>query len=161
MTCPHCTDLLQAYERRCADLEEQNAWLRRELGYRHSDATIGLLSDALRRGKYGGRVSCAKMLATLYGAGGNVVSKWQLMDATSDLSFEDERDSSIVKVWITHIRSALGFDAIENVWGKGYRLSPSGMAKVSAVLGAESKAPPTGQGEGLTSALHVMLRPGE
>jgi len=40
-----------------------------------------------------------------------------------------------MKVMICHLRGALGADSVETIRGHGYRLTPSGRAKIAAALG--------------------------
>jgi hypothetical protein len=46
----------------------------------------------------------------------------------------EDRMPDISKVWVCSARKALGHDSIENVWGKGYRMTPAGIARVRAIV---------------------------
>jgi hypothetical protein len=37
-------------------------------------------------------------------------------------------------VYVCRLRKALGFDAIETVWGLGFRLAPRGRARIEAKI---------------------------
>jgi DNA-binding winged helix-turn-helix (wHTH) protein len=125
---------------RCAELEEEIAYLKGELGIR-ADAEV---VDRIRRGlltvriaNSGGKHQAAECLAALYAAKGRTVSPWNLMSAVPGPSrLGENRTPNIVTVWIHMCRRLLGREAIENVYGKGYRLTPAGMARVTALIRA-------------------------
>lgn len=114
---------------RCAELEEQVAWLKSELGMRPAVSATYALARALRI-----TPGVAKMLAALHSAKGNFLSTYRLLDVTATPGREDERDPNLVKVGVWRIRQAMGRGAIITCYGKGYQLSDEGMAKVSAIL---------------------------
>lgn len=116
---------------RCAELEEEVAYLKSELGLRRLPTDI----DRLRR-HFGLANGDAELLHALYAAKGRVVTRMQCMDATSSRPDreDDDRDLKMIDVRICRIRKPLGKDAILNVWSTGYRLSPEGIARVGAAI---------------------------
>jgi hypothetical protein len=54
----------------------------------------------------------------------------------------DEKDKMLIRVHIAHLRKKLADYGItiENVWGDGYRLTPTSLSEVrAAIAGAESE----------------------
>lgn len=112
---------------RCADLEEEIAYLKSELGLRDDADQI----EALREGLDVATAE-AHFLRALYNAKGRTVSHMALLDAIP--ARMPDRDHSIVKVYASRVRARLGPGSIENIWGVGYRLSEEALIRVSAVL---------------------------
>lgn len=125
---------------RCEELEERVAWLEGELGIqRVADHVLALrqvLDVALREqgAQRRGRNQSAELVMALYRANGRPLSRYQLLDAIPSPTGR-ERDAKIVDVWVCIARKGIGADAIENVWGRGYRLSQAGIARVAEALG--------------------------
>lgn len=119
----------EALRDRVAELESELG-LRRQAELMHALALVGReLSD--RRAP-----SASRILAALYAAKGRPVSTDNLMRAAPNKGYhEDERLRNIVSVYVYYLRKALGKDAIETVYGFGYRLSAKGMAQAAAMLG--------------------------
>ena len=128
MTCPHC-----------AEKDERIAWLESELGLQRSANEMGMMREAFPVRPMG--ASCTglafSVILALYHAKGTTLSVYQLMERIPPKSnHEDDRIPHGVAVWVYRARQILGDrDAIENVWGRGYRLSEEAMARVRAVLG--------------------------
>jgi DNA-binding response OmpR family regulator len=116
---------------RCQELEEEVAWLKGELGLRLDADKIAVLSNA-----FGFSPNQTKMALTLLASNGRPVTRIQLDEA---MPGAPERSYSYVSVYVSHIRQALGFDAIETVWGQGYRLTPAGAEKIRAALAPTQK----------------------
>jgi DNA-binding response OmpR family regulator len=74
----------------------------------------------------------ARILACLYTANGETVTYDDLIFASSDRPYDVYIE--VVKVQVYHLRKGLGFFAIENERGQGYRLSAKGLAKVRAAI---------------------------
>lgn len=123
---------------RCADLEERVAWLESELGLQSRADRLGRLRDALHKAK--GSTRCGsggatRLLLALYAAKGKPVSRFGLMEASPPANGEeDERDTKILDVWVCHARKLVGRDGIRNVYGFGFRLTETGMARVASIL---------------------------
>lgn len=121
---------------RCADLEEQVAYLRSELGFQaDNEAYRKLRSYLVYRQSRVGRASAVRVVLALYGAKGRTLTRDQLLDAVPPRSGEeDERQLKTIDVWVCFARRALGKAAIESVWGRGYRLTEAGMAAVAGIM---------------------------
>lgn len=120
---------------RCEELEERVAWLESELGLQVSADLV----DRIRRGLGGiGQQSkangTARLIAALYAANGRPMTRWQLLDAIPSRAGNEERNANIISVWVSFARKKLGPNAIHNAWDVGYRLTPEGMARISAIL---------------------------
>lgn len=119
---------------RCPELEERIAWLESELGVQqaadmHQRLRRGLGHSAPRAN------GATRLISVLYAAHGRPLSYCQLLEGIPpQAGGDDERDSKIVAVWVSHARKALGRGLIETCWGYGYRLSDDGMARVAAIL---------------------------
>jgi DNA-binding response OmpR family regulator len=121
---------------RCEELEEQVAYLKSELGLSNDVET----SDRLRRAMRGtyrpthASGACGLVLA-LYAAKGRLRAKWSLMEAIPPRNGgDDDRNPKIIDVYVSCARKGLGHDAIETVWGRGYRMTDVGMERVRAIL---------------------------
>ena len=116
-----------AYKIEC--LEEKVAYLEAELG----------LSDSIQlemkmRSAFALMPTDAKVLATFYSArAGRPLTREHLDDIISTFSCR-EHETKVVEVYICRIRKILGYASIENIWGRGYRLSPEGREKVSSAI---------------------------
>lgn len=120
---------------RCDDLEEQVAYLKSELGLQERADAI----EKIRRlmgsaATSNGRASVSRMILALYAAHGRPMNKYQIMDAVPSPTDKD-RDAKIVDVWVCLARKRLGRDAVLNVWGNGYQLSPEAMERIALLLG--------------------------
>lgn len=130
---------------RCEELEAEIAYLKGEAG---EAARLDEL-DRLRRGivhlqtrNKVGRRGTALLIMALYRANGRSLSSLQILEQIppQDHAVDDDRRTNLVSVWVCWARKSLGSDAIENAWGRGYRLSPAGMARVAEILSPTSVA---------------------
>lgn len=127
---------------RCEELEEEVAYYKSELGENISADCVDTIRAAMRKGGKWARGCAATMVLALYRAGGKPLSKWQSLQAVPPKAVgEDERDPKIVDVWVWQARQCLGAEIIENVWGRGYRLSAFGMDLVGRLLGEIAPIP--------------------
>ncbi len=118
---------------RIAELEEENAWLRSELGLVVDGDQLATL-----RKTYEMATGAACLVLALYRAKGRLLNKLQLHEAIPAIwKDHDERCVKIVDVRICHARKGVGRDAIETICGQGYGLTPEGMEKVRAALGEQ------------------------
>lgn len=82
-----------------------------------------------------------QVLAALYGAN-RPLSVYALLGAVPPMrvvrkdapAFADMRETSNTRVWIKHLRDALGKDAIRTVRLEGYELTAEGRRKVTSLL---------------------------
>jgi DNA-binding response OmpR family regulator len=111
------------------ELEEEVAFLRSELGWSLRETDLELLVAA-----YPMRKSSARLVMALYRVAPRLLSVWQL-DRIVEATQSEDRDPKIINVMIHFARRGMGADAIKNVWGQGYRLTPHGIALVDAALG--------------------------
>lgn len=118
MTCPHCEDK-----------DDRIAWLESELGLQRTESEI----DALRMA-FGLTPQQSEIVRALYHAKGRTVSKLQLWDACPPVTAGEDRVPEILNVHVCKIRNILGRDVIHTSWGRGYALTPAGMAKVAPIL---------------------------
>ena len=126
---------------RCAELEERIAFLESELGLT-KDAT--LLAEI--RTRFGLTAGEATLLQVLYQSpAGRVARNWTLLEQLPPKEGGPDRGLKIVDVYICKLRKSIGKDAIETVWGEGYRLTPDARLKLSALLKPEA-APSTEDG---------------
>lgn len=115
---------------RIAELEEENAWLRSELGLIQGADRLATV-----RRTFGLQPGDASLVLALYQAKGSVRNKLQLHEAIPAVWVDhDDRGLKIIDVRICRLRKRLGHDAIETLWGQGYRLTAEGIAKVSEAL---------------------------
>ena len=116
--CPHCDDL-----------RERIAWLESELGLRVDPGKAETVRRALKV-----TPQAASILLALFQAGGQMVSRAMLDDAMPAVRRDPDFSTNVVDVMVCKARKRLGRDAIENVWGRGYRMTPDGLARVGAIL---------------------------
>jgi DNA-binding response OmpR family regulator len=76
----------------------------------------------------------ATLVMALYTAGGKAVTNNRLF-ALRRASHNNEAGIELLKVYACHIRRRLGKDALETIWGRGYRLTDIGIETVSNALG--------------------------
>jgi hypothetical protein len=129
---------------RCADLEEQVAYLRSELGLQHDNQAHRRVRNVMLTRKAGGKVGrtgSVGLVMALYAAKGRPVTRWQILEAVASPSGNDDRLPKIIDVWVCYARKTLGHDAIENVWGKGYCLTSTGMERVRAIIEGPTTPP--------------------
>jgi DNA-binding response OmpR family regulator len=109
---------------RCHELETELAALKASL------SKAGLPKVAAVARELGLTEVQANIVIRLQRAKGAPVDK-------DSLSFEvpsDDHSPALINAHVNNIRKRLGFDFIETIWGRGFRLSASGMARVGAAL---------------------------
>lgn len=116
---------------RCRELEDRIADLEVELGMRQDVREVDRLAKALRL-----KATAVHLLLCLRDAKGRVVPAWALEQALPKKDRAKEREYDNAKVHVCHIRKALGADAIETSWGRGYRLTPQGEERVKQIVAA-------------------------
>jgi DNA-binding response OmpR family regulator len=62
------------------------------------------------------------LVGALYESYPNAIGKYDLLDILPGQDHVEDRQVQLVSVKVHHLRKKLGADAIENVWGEGYRL---------------------------------------
>jgi len=112
---------------RCAELEEEVAYLKSELGLTQDTSSVHAL-----RGRFKIDPQQARLLLTLYEANGRTLTTVFLHEAIS--SREHTFGSKLVHVRVMRLRKVLGKPAIETLYGLGYRLSAEGRALVCSAL---------------------------
>lgn len=117
---------------RCAQLEEENRYLRRQLGMMADEAQVVRISKAFHV-----HPGVARMISSLYGANGRSVRMDTLMsavppkDPTADPM---DRETNNVRIWVMRARKAMGDGCIATANGIGYSLTAAGMERVAVVL---------------------------
>lgn len=66
----------------------------------------------------------AALMGVLIAKSPRVVNVYDLSDAIPHQDHVNDYDTHGINVVVVNIRKKLGFDAVENVWGKGYRVGP-------------------------------------
>lgn len=120
---------------RCAELEAENADLRRELAYELSLEASHVAAESLGLTPTEGRLVFA-----LYQAAGRTLSKAALDSCIPATLREERQDLKFVDVMVCRIRKKLGMGFIETVWGRGHRLSDAGNEVCAKALLARSRA---------------------
>jgi len=123
MMCPHC-----------AELEEQIAYLKSELALSMSEDKLARLRKAL-----GLTPSEVRILLALYQARGRFCSVYML-DEAAPATISGDRNVKHIDVRICRIRKRIGKAAIENEWGRGYRLNDLGRLLVEEALEVQARA---------------------
>lgn len=116
---------------RCEELEARVEWLEGELGMRVEMAQLNALRMAagITHGE-------GAMLMALRSGGGKPMPLWKLVEFIPSVNGSEDRHPKLVHVLICRIRKKLGRDAVDNVWGKGYRISDVGSKRIDAIFGA-------------------------
>lgn len=107
---------------RCEELEAALAFYRAELGLARKDDRLVALQTRL-----GLTAREAYLFDVLHGANGRIMSRLHL-DEIIPGSRADDSFLQTFAVQVHRIRKKLGFDAIETVWGKGWRITEAGRA---------------------------------
>ena len=110
---------------RCAALEARIEDLEYELGFLSEDHVTKI------RLAFGITPSCAKVIGALYAAKGRVVDRWSL---AARCGYEGDKPK-IVEVYISYANRKIGERMVNNVWGRGFKISERGAALVAAALG--------------------------
>jgi hypothetical protein len=115
---------------RIAELEEEVAWLRGELGLCLEATRI----DAVMRGC---RIppGPARMLLALHDAGGRVLTVAALEAVLHGQGDDLVAGSKLVGSQVWAVRARIGPGVIRNAWGLGYAITPAGAARVREALG--------------------------
>jgi len=117
------------------ELEDEVAYLRSELGLMRDDDDVAALRQAYPMPR-----SAARLVLALRAAGQRGLTYQQLDEALPQTRGPDgERQLKVLTVWACHARKALGSDAIQTIWGRGFRISPQGAARVDAALNTQHK----------------------
>jgi len=120
---------------RCAELEDEVRFLKRELGLDVEKNKVGRLQTMLAITPHQARI-----LYVLYAARGRIVTA-DALDEMIPAEGGETRDSlEVFKVQICKMRRAVGSNAIQNVWGKGYRITHLGQMVVEEALEATRRA---------------------
>lgn len=131
---------MSAFCQHCEELKDEIAFLKRELGLQADADLVSTVHHALRQTRKTnreGRLQSAHFIALLYRAHGRMVSYDALLGTVPGIGGID-REFGLVKVWAHGARKALGHDAIETVWGRGFRMTEIGMKRVAELLGKPS-----------------------
>ena len=117
------------------ELEDEVVYLRSELGLMRDDDDLAALRQVYPMPR-----SAARLVLALRAAGQRGLTYQQLDDALPQVrGAEGERQLKVFSVWAHYARKALGFDAVETIWGRGFRISPQGAARVDAALNTQHK----------------------
>lgn len=125
-------------------LEERNeeiAALRRQVSAGADDAVLDAIAVGCRLARQE-----AWLLATLYAARGRILSKERLnevMPSPAGNWEPSEREPKILDVIACRVRSKLDREAIQTVWGKGFRITAIGSSLVERMIAGEVLTPPT------------------
>lgn len=111
----------------CAELRERIAYLESELRIQADDTEFARVKSA-----FGLQPMGVRILLALWKARGGVVSVWRLEELIRGM--DGDCSENLIRVHICRMRSGIGRDAVENVWGRGYRLSGEAINRVDAVL---------------------------
>jgi DNA-binding response OmpR family regulator len=122
---------IRKMELRIEKLEEENAWLRSELGL-----TASVETEVAIRKAFSLTPTDSRILAIFYSApAGRLFTKEQIDDFVGIYSQRPDHKVGVVDVFIYRIRQVLGFNAIENVWARGYRLTACGRDTINQAIG--------------------------
>lgn len=109
------------------DLTEERDHYKRELGISRrldQEARVGSMLGLTPKE--------AVLLMVLYACQNRILTKEALLTAVYDE--RDEPNIKIIDVFVCKIRGKIGYSAIDTLWGRGYQLSPSGVAAVEKAL---------------------------
>ncbi len=105
----------------CAELREEIAYLRSELGLLRDQQIVDYL-----RAEYGMTRGAARLVEALSTTAGRWVNKYRL----AEMMGSDDESGRTIDVFVCSARTALGFDAIEREHGVGLRLGRPGVVAV-------------------------------
>lgn len=118
MTCAHCEDL-----------KEEIAYLKSELGLQVDSGQVAAIRDA-----FGLTEQKARILLVLYKARARTISIAQFHDALPCRYGKEERSEKLVQSSISQLRKIVGADAVDTLYGQGYRLGQRMRARIDAIL---------------------------
>lgn len=116
---------------RVQELEDENAFLRRQLGIEADRDTVRKLAAALNITHHE-----AHLLSLLYAKRGGTVSRNGLMDAMY-AGPDDEPNIKIIDVWVCKLRRKIGAQTILTLYCMGYGLSPEGQELCRRAIAGE------------------------
>lgn len=112
------------------ELEDEVVYLRSELGLMQSDDEVAHLRRAYPMSR-----AAARLVLALRAAGQRGLTYHQLDEAVPPVKgTAGDRNVKVLTVWVCHARKVMGAAAIETIWGRGVRISPTGAALVDAAL---------------------------
>jgi DNA-binding response OmpR family regulator len=112
-----------------ATLEDENAFLRRQLALELDEDT---------KSKIGNALSLTPIEAALVGllyTSGRTLSGAALAELIPAIHGHERQSFTFGQVYVCKVRRRLGKDVIANQWGRGYRLTDTGRAIVAKALG--------------------------
>lgn len=115
----------------CAELRERIAYLESELRIQADDTEFARVKSAFRLEPMSTRIVLA-----LWKARGDVVSRWRLEEL---IRGDNDCSEGLLKVHVSRVRKRMGADAVENVWGRGYRLSDEAIGRVAGAINGGSE----------------------
>lgn len=113
----------------CAELAEEVAWLRSELGLQEEASEVHRLELSLDLPR-----QLARLVLRLYRINGRVLPRAQADEMFGTLAGHEEYISNITSVHISRLRKRIGFDSITSVYGNGYCLTKRGREIVRDAL---------------------------
>ncbi len=141
------------------DLEEQVAYLKSELGLQDRAEALQRLRLAMKlAGVSFGRMGVARLILALYAAGGRPMTRYQLLDAIPSPGDKDDRDASLISVWVSNARKGFGPGLIANAWGNGYYLTAEGIERVALMIGDDRGKASIGEVQDLNERPSEVLR---
>jgi DNA-binding response OmpR family regulator len=121
------SEQLAHLRREIADLEAYCATLKGAL------AAAGVASTPMRHPLLAKlKPQEAALVGILFAAYPRIMHRYDILEALPGRDTAEERVASLVPCKVAHVRKVLGHDAIENLRGEGYRLSPALYAQLSA-----------------------------
>lgn len=121
---------LAEYDRVCRerdDLAAEVAYLKGERRDGDDEALEATLRVALRLSP-----GEARLVAVIWSGRGHYASRDAIAERAEMCGQTASRDT--MNVLVTRIRGKIGRDAVQNVWGSGFKLSPGGIATVRLAL---------------------------
>ena len=115
----------------CEDCAYQIRWLESELALSVDASLVGRLRKVFPDVIGDQPFALALML---HRAGDRVLSRSQLEERLPEERGHERVSTRIVDTQLSRLRRALGEGCIENVWHRGWRLTPAGHAKIAAAL---------------------------
>lgn len=110
-----------------AEVTEERDHYMRELGISRDHEAEGRVQSRL-----GLTTKEAALLMILHRRAGRVVTKEGLMEAM--YNGMDEPEVKIIDVFVCKLRRKIGMDAVDTIWGRGYRITEAGVALVEQAM---------------------------